>query len=300
MRNGIRTAGLCLLLALGLGGCSPTSPSSLPLTAATAVLPPVVQPPATPQLGGWVQDTAGRPVAGARVEVLDGPHAGLATIADAFGRFSLPGTFDGTTRFRATGEGHVAGTESVRLNCATCSPAAYIVFTLELLTPQVNIAGNYNVTIIADNACSRLPAEMRARTYMATIRPAASADRRANTSFEVVVSGAPFLAQYESFRIDVAGDYLSGSVGWRHDNLPGYHDEPGLVEEVGTNTYLAVGGWFSASVADTSAISAPFDAFIDYCALPAPMGSVYSCGPGESVVHSECTSTSHQLLLTRR
>jgi hypothetical protein len=63
-------------------------------------------------VNGWVFDSAFRPLAAASVEVLDGPQAGTSATANAEGHLSLTGTFDDTTRFRATTEGHVAATQT--------------------------------------------------------------------------------------------------------------------------------------------------------------------------------------------
>jgi hypothetical protein len=249
-----------VLLALGLGliGCE----GSLPPLAPSPVQPPALHVTGD-QLTGNVYDTARRPLADARIEVLDGPEAGLLTTSDSLGRFSLPGTFDDTTRFRASKDGYVAAI-ATRNFCAQCNIHRWwINLVLDLVAAPVNIAGEYTLTIVASGACSALPADFRTRTYTASVVPAPG---RPNTSFDVKVSGA----------------------------------QPGLVEQVAPNTYLAFGGWFGASVTDVSTIVAPLDAFIDYCVTPSEMGPVYSCGPGQFVEHAECTSTTHQLLLRRR
>ena len=96
----VRTPGgiVLLMVVLGFAGCSGSSPS--------APAPGSQPPPGAFFIRGTVSDTAFRPLAGARVEVVDGRQAGLATTADAKGVFSLIGTFDDATRFRATKEGH--------------------------------------------------------------------------------------------------------------------------------------------------------------------------------------------------
>src|SRR5687768_4434969 len=113
-----------LVLVQGLAACNgdrsstvpggPVAPSPAPQPAPQ----PVPQPTAN-QLNGEVYDSAYRPLSGARVEVLDGPHAGTATTASATGSFSLRGTFDSTTKFRATHDGHISATRSWT-QCATC------------------------------------------------------------------------------------------------------------------------------------------------------------------------------------
>jgi hypothetical protein len=44
-----------------------------------------------------------------------------------------------------------------------------LAFTLELSSTSVNLTGRYTLTLTADAACTRLPAELRTRTYPASI-----------------------------------------------------------------------------------------------------------------------------------
>ena len=80
----VRTVGFALPLALMLAACDqlPASPSS--------TAPPDSQS-ATIQLSGSVTDAAWRPLAGARVEVVEGPQAGVSTTTDANGDYFLQG-----------------------------------------------------------------------------------------------------------------------------------------------------------------------------------------------------------------
>ena len=79
-------------------------------TVATTLGPSPVQPPASTQPApadsrsyfGYVMDTAGRPISGARIEAVDGPQAGYAMISNAEGQFSVPYSFDQTVTFRAS------------------------------------------------------------------------------------------------------------------------------------------------------------------------------------------------------
>ncbi len=287
---------IALLVSLGLAGCG--SPST-PLSPSNA--------PSSSSIGGFVLDSAFRSVAGARVEVLDGPEAGISTTTDTAGQFSLTGTFDPTTRFRATGEGYVAATQTWSCSVGSCpgptGARPWLGFYLAPLTTPVNIAGDYTLTFIADSACADLPAAARTRTYLATIALDAKPNTPVNTWFNVAVSGAPFLGRFNSFGIGVAGDYLGF---WLH----GGHDPP-LVEQLAPNAYLAFSGNAAASVGSSGAatISTPFQGWIEYCELKSPMGATYNCGtspftgepiPGLAVVYSHCQSENHQLILRRR
>src|SRR5262249_11938595 len=151
-------------------------------------------------------DTAFRPLPGATVEVLDGPQTGMSTIVDAEGSFSLSGTFDDATRFRAAKEGHLTTTQVSR---TVPNAGRYLDFHLEVSAPPVNMAGDYTLTFIADSACVGLPDDMRTRTYAATITPSHPTNiPTANTNFQVSLSGASFLPSHDSFPIGVAGDFV--------------------------------------------------------------------------------------------
>jgi hypothetical protein len=152
-----------LMLAMGLAGCGesgspPTSPTSSPI--------PPAPMPGGPQVrvGGEVYDTAWRPVPGVRVEVLDGPSAGVTATSDGLGAFSLTGAFDAGVRFRAAKAGYVEATLTLGIPCATCSP--YLSFQLALDAPAVDLEGSYTLTFTA--ACTAIPST-RERTYAATI-----------------------------------------------------------------------------------------------------------------------------------
>ncbi len=84
--------------------------------------------------------------------------------------------------------------------------------------------------------------------------------------------------------------------------LGDFHGQPGLVEQVAETTYLAFSRSAPVSVGPTSlaSISTPFDGLIDYCVLPAEMGSRYSCVPALADAHAQCQSTRHRLVLERR
>lgn len=291
-------AGIVLLVvAQGLAACGSSASTSAPLAPSPVpqpTLPPTPTPPPPNDdafIKGVVYDTANRALAGAIVEVVDGPQAGTQATSDATGGFSLTGTFDDTTQFRATKEGHVSATGTLRPSCAQCHPHRWIFFFLDVPTPPANIAGDFTLTFIADSACAAaLPAEVRTRTYAATIAPTSY---RPNTSFELTVSGAPFLSFYNSFSIGVAGDYLAFGL----DN-----EGPVLVEQVAQNTYLGFDGSAEASAGTSavSTISTFFDGVIDYCARKSAMGSYYNCDTSQAVAHARCESKHHQLILTRR
>jgi hypothetical protein len=300
-----------LIFACGLAGCgsgssSSSSPALTPLSS-SAVVP--VGSPTVSSISGFVSDSGFRPLARARVEVLDGPQAGTSAIADASGQVSLSGTFDSATRFRASSDGHVSATQTWNcsigaIGCPT-NGRPWLGFYLAVLASPVNIAGNYTLTITADTACVGLPGDARTRTYAATITPGArfSPNSPPGTAFHLTVTGALFLGTLNGFDIGVAGDYVDFF-------LDGGHDPP-VVEQLAVNTYLALSGNAAASIGTPpgSTISAPLEGWIDYCVMPSAMSSGYNCGtsnttgdpiPGAAVTRAHCESNHHRLILTRQ
>ena len=252
-----------LFMTLAVAACGNHGPGA---PAATVTSPTAPTPPTPSSTGvrGSVSDTAFRHLDGAWVEVVDGLQAGMSTTADANGSFSLSGTFDDATRFRATKDGHLAATQVSRT--FPWLSGRYLTFSLEVLAPPVNMAGDYTLTFIADSACVGLPDDVRTRTYAATITPWSS------TSFNVALSGASFLPSRDSFPIGVAGDYLTF---WFAD--------PAIVEQIAANTQVELYGSAGASVGTSgvSTIAVSWDGEFEYA-------------------QTECESKNHQLILTRR
>ncbi len=267
-----------LILAGGVAGCSETRPPTGPSPA-----PPVV-------VSGSVYDSAFRPLGGVKVEALDGASAGTSTITNGVGGFVLFGTFDESVTFRASKEGYVAGTATLKRN----SGGLWLSFTLTVVAAPVAIAGEYTVTLVADSACAGgLPEGARERTYPATISPSTYPGAPPQTQFDVTLTGAPFLAGYGSFYLGVAGDYVAIFVG---------DHGPLVVEQLAPNTYLALDGWTGVSVEgpSVSTISAPFQGSFEYCELKSAMGSYYDCPAAQVISKARCDSSNHRLVLTRR
>jgi len=285
-----------LVLAQGMAACDSSRPST-PI-APTHAAPPVQHPSAILDtvVDGYVYDSVFKPVAGAVVEVLDGPQAGLSATTGATGEFRLTGTasFDDTTRFRASSAGHVDSTGTLVPRCATCRGARYIYLVLGVVAPPVEIAGQYSLTFVADRTCTDLPSNLRTRTYNATITADPYSHSAANTSFQVTISGAQFLKCCESFFVGVEGNLVAFELRG---------EGPFLVEEAAPNTYIGFDGRAEASVSTSrvSALSTAFQGRVDYCALTSPMVSPwYDCPASLAVAHAECESQNHQLMLTRR
>lgn len=287
MNRGCR-GGLATLVCVCVTGCAGDNHSRSP----AAPSPP---PTSGIPIAGVVYDTAYRPMARARIEVIDGPQAGMSTFTDSRGQFTLMGMFDDTTRFVATQDGHVPATSTLGPYCAACQPNRWIYFNLEEPVPPPDLSGHWQVTFATDPACTRVSDELRTRSYDATIAlapPAANPDAR--WLFEVTMNSAPFVGTYKGFRIGAAGTYL----GFPDD------DGPVVVEQLGPTTYLSFNalGWTNGAVAGASAgsmITTGFDS-TEYCVLTAPFaGTTFQCPPGSSIAHSACSG--HNVLsLIRR
>ena len=280
-----------LTTAVALAGCRGAGSS-----ASTAPTVPVIST-ATVTLAdtGHVLDTAFKPLAGVRVDVIDGPQAGASMVSDADGVFPLSGTFARTDSFRATASGHTPVTQ--RFSTSVPGGKPWLIFYLPPFEPPLKLTGDYTLSLVADSACLDLPADVRRRTYAATIAPGADPN-----AFVLTAAGGPFLSHLAGFDIGVAGNALGL---WLH----GGHD-PTLVEQLGPATYLAVSGMASVIDASTqSPISAALDGWIDYCVMRAPMESGYNCGtsnvtgepiPGAAIEYRHCQSQNHRLTLVRR
>jgi hypothetical protein len=274
---------LSAALVPGIVGCDADRPTP---TAPTAANVENVANPAPPPAGGMtvrgaVSDTAFRALAGATIEVLDGPQAGVFATTGAGGAFSLTGVFDEATRFRAAADGYITSIKTMRPLCTSCIPTGWIYFTLEVPDSPMTIGGDYTLSFVANATCTMLPGDVRARTFTATIPETSTLP--VNAFFRV--GGA--IEGWDAISIGVAGNYVAL---WLET----------LVEQVAPNTFLAFGGQ-AAGVVDTSNTSTvvlPFHGSIGQCVTTAEHGRYEDCHQGQATFR-HCESN-HQLTLTRR
>ncbi len=285
-----------LLLAIGIalvGVGSACSRSASPTFVAPSgsISGPTgpAQPSAPLTLNGYVNDTAFRPISGARLEVVTGPDAGKELTSDDKGFFSYTGTFPSVS-IRATKEGYIAMTSSVFPN--TTLGVAWVSFLLAPLAPSVDAAGNYTLSITVDSACVGFPDEVRTRSYAAQLTKHTATILPANTRFDGTVSGAQFAPYANIFFVGVAGDYLAISTEG---------EGPSIVEQVGPKSYIAYTGTAGSPVAaGATMIAAPFTGLIEYCELKSPIGQYRDCSDALAVVKAQCTSPHSRLSLTPR
>jgi hypothetical protein len=278
-----------LALACAGAGCSHSS------TSPTALQPTIQSVPVTPAtlrtLHGYVGDTAFRPMGGVRVEVLNGPEAGKEFSSDAKGFFSYVGMFSGATSMRATSEGYLPLTIPVVVGNSV--DQAWASFSLSPVTPPVEAAGDYTLTISVDSACSGFPDAARVRSYPAHLTKRSITTKPANTQYDGVVSGGTFAPYLGIFWVGVAGDYLAVSTEG---------EGPSIVEQIAPKTYISYLGEAGASIpaGSPTMISAPFNGTIEYCELKLGIGQYYECSDSLAVARAQCTSANNRLTLTPR
>jgi hypothetical protein len=288
-----RSAVVVVILIGGVSGCdstTPLAPTPSPSTAPTnSAWPPTLNANAI-MIAGYVRDRAWRKLIGVRIEVLDGPDAGLSTATDAMGEFRLAGEFDSSTRFRASSPQHREVISRLPARCDRCSPNWWIHFSLETVEPSADLTGNYSVTFVADPACKTLPEEFRQRSYSATLKPISP---EIAGQFTVSIRGDSLLTGYDNFHIGVAGDSFAAIVG-------DLHGSPGVAERLGGTTVLGFEGMAQASLGSSNAsIVAALDGVISYCELRGEPAARYACAPEQTAAQVLCTSTKHQLILER-
>ena len=278
-----------LAVSQGLSGCGERRTAT---TASSPISPSTPPAAGSTQVRGHLSDTAFRPIGGATVQVVDGPDAGVSTITNDYGTFTLTGRFDVTTQFRAIKDGYSPSTSTARYYWQCERPGWLLYFSQSSVATPVDITGDYTLTFIADSSCTALPDEFRTRSYAATIAPDSSNPASPpGTSYSATFSGASFL--------DVDRDQIP--IGISGPDITFLLDDEALYlsEEVAPHTYLAFFGRPSARVEtpSVSTISTAFEGLIDYCAQDAPIGYPYVCSSSR---HLQCLSHNHRLILTRR
>ena len=279
---------LVLVLGLSVAACSGNGPTAGITSPSPVIVAPAPGPAVT--MKGTVYDTAFHELPGARIEIVNGPSAGLTTMSDAKGQWGFPGAFDDTSQFRATKDGYEPATLPLGPYCAACNPNRWVNFVMKALARPVNVAGSYSMTIKAASTCSNLPEAVRARTYGVTLSSLdnGSPNSAANAYFTVSATGANFVPDWNRFEGGVSGNYL------------GFWFEI-LVEEVAPGNYL-IFGMSAGGALDTDhpeTIEIQGDGGISYCTVDATSGVLDDCFRGRATV-ATCESPHQTLVLTPR
>jgi hypothetical protein len=271
---------VALVAAVVVSACSDDQPISP--TAATPI--PVAVPAPVPsgiRMQGTVGDTAFRHLAGARVEVLDGAHAGMSTTSDSRGQFTFIGDFDDNTRFQASMDGFVTSVTKLLPFCDRCNPNRWAHFYLEGVVPPVAVNGSYTMTLTMDGPCGGFPLQFRERSYTAIIPP------QTGPFFDIAFGVAPTVSGY--IQGGVAGNYV------------GFWMEP-FVEQLSPNSYLLYSMSAAATVSESSpsTIEAIGDGGASHCVLKAESGPWHDCFSNATATTAACNSRNHRLTFARK
>jgi hypothetical protein len=162
---------------------------------------------------------------------------------------------------------------------------------MEALDTTVRLdPGEYSLTFIADDACAQLPAQLRTRTYAATI----TGSSLYPAEYDVRVPGMLF--EHGWFAIGISGNYL----GTEDDSYPT------LFEPLPQSAYLGIDFLVRNAVFEASresTISVLFTGTFEYCALKAGPIDIKFCEfvPADNLVaHERCDADHHQMILVRR
>jgi hypothetical protein len=256
-----------------LAGCSGSSATS------TQPTPPAQQPVGAENyflVSGWVSDSAGRMLPGATVKVLSGMSAGLTTVADDQGRFSVEPRLEQNVQIRASKEGYVDDLRVVGDRADFVHATQRIDFALKSPGTTVDLKGHHHITFTADEMCTQLPESVRRRSYSADI------------SATVNLYGATF------------GRASSSGYLWRTLYLAQFGDyarywlqDPPIWELLPNDAYVVLWGEAYGTVA-SNVSTLTFAGKFTYCPRMAA-GEVPTC----AVPEVTCQSSKHQMT-TRR
>ena len=190
------------------------------------------------------------------------------------GEFRLTGTFDETTHFRATKDGHVAETRPFPERCAACKPNWWIRFNLETVAPKSTSRAS------TSSPSSPIPPAPTFQTRRARepteLHHADGGLGRGPSRFDVRVSSPTILPSFNSFTIGVAGDYMGSRSATQGTPAPALWNRS-------HHRYVTLDGAVTAFLTDASTIAAPLNGAVYVCELAGVFDFPYNCGgPGES------------------
>ena len=256
---------------IGLVFASACSGNSV--TAPTPATPPAA---ATFAPRGAVHDTVGRPIAQARVEVIDGPHRGLVAFSNEEGAFEFPPVFTLGLTARASKAGYRDQTVAIR------GPQNPGWFHLDSVNGSIDFSGSYTLTFTADSACSAIPGYARRRTYETAVSSSGG-------TILVALAGGGYGGT-------ASGGYFNNVLyaGVFEDTLVLHMSDPPVLERFAQGSHLMIAGQARGSIGQLPA-TVPISGSFVYCAESTPGGE-----PGCAVTAARCESSKHQLSITRR
>jgi hypothetical protein len=279
-------ASLLTVTALFVTGCGGSTPSGYP----TSPPPPPGSGHRAIQILGIVTDAVSRTeLAGARVEIVNGPSAGLFAVSDSKGRVSLIGQFTGVLTFRATKEGYRAASQTLDADtlCSGCqAQLSFVMLSAAIFSFD---PGTYILTFIADSTCIGLPVELRTRRYTATITYSVYQ----GGWYDVRVPG--MLYEHGWFMVQIVGNEL----------LTDDDSYPTLFEPVSQSTYLGIDFAFrKVFEASGSTLSVRFPGTFEYCTFTSgsldPRFWFCESAPQPLLAHDRCDAEHHQMIFVRQ
>ena len=280
----LRWSTALVLVAVVATGCHgesgpPTSPS------------PATTQPSPITISGVVRDLLQRPIAGARIEVAEGPSLGVATITDALGHFSIVATASSDrVALILSKDGYE--TANLRLRAGESS-----VFLRDVAV--ANLEGRATIVVTADANCSQLPASLRTRSYTAVVTPSTGAAMANPAIFVGELNGADFYQGYSKMWMTSAHDAVRFTVfSW--DPFNWWLEDHPIIERLTPTSYFSVSGTATTMLSNgQSTITTALDGTFAFCAESRP-GAQPSWPPTCAVTTVACTSANHRLTMTRQ
>jgi len=238
------------------------------------------------QIGGSVYDTAFRLLVGARVEVVDGPLAGTSTITDSHGLFSFsdsraasilgqPSNFT----IRIIKQGYV----SAQAQCC-----GYLYYLAPDRPPSISIeSGEYSLTMVADEACTDIPEDLRTQSFPATVTQAAN---NVVGHYRIAVNYPGFHSAWDGngFVIGIAGDYAAAP------------EETTLLWRVEPFRYFELGVFSDRNIISPNNTGLSMEFGLRYCELKSAQNSCFQSPADQVIARGFCSSPNNRLILTRR
>jgi hypothetical protein len=252
---------------------------------------------------GWVHNTVNRPVAGALIEIVDGPRAVAHTTSDDRGAFGFVGGRGSAVTLRVSRDGFAATTMTAAWSTNANQRTNVVLKSLE--PPLAIVPGAYTMTLISDPSatgwfgvgCAGFPPELLRRTYDATIAPATQ------------VEG--FVVRYTNpTLLTLPGPFGFGFTFTQAGQFIGFELEVGFgsgpTELLSEHRYLTVSGVAPTSEPATlteNSLMIPFWATFEYCQLTSPMGRYNACSQvpaNQRVEYYSCASMRDVMVFTKR
>jgi hypothetical protein len=280
----IRWSTPIVLVAVVAAGCQggsapPTSPSpaSTQLSALT--------------ISGVVRDLLQRPIRDARIEVAEGPSAGVAAITDALGQFSIMATAS-SDRIAVIASKDGYETTTMRLRAGQT-----VVLLRDIAV--ANLEGRATIVLTADASCTQLPAPLRTRSYTAVVTPSTGAVMASPATFVGELNSADLYQGYSKMSLTAAHDAVRFNVfSW--DAFNWWLEDDPIIERLTPTSHFSISGTATAAVSNgQSAITTALDGTFAFCAESKP-GAQPLWAPTCAVPPIPCTSAHHSLTMTRR